>query len=327
MATVVAAGFVRTGAGVAVNGATVDAYVRNTSSVSQGNTTTNASGYWTLSIATQDRYDYKIVNGTSTIWLSFDDQIQVQRIETAELLIMNPANTFKYNIVPAAITADRTLNLPLITGTDTVVSLALAQTLTNKTLTAPTITATDWANANHAHAAANSGGILTTGVVTREGFNTTQTSTTSTTAVDLITITGLNIALARLKLITVQGFKNLSANFSGALGLKINATNVLTPVAGTTGILIFSATANENEGGAADTWLGPGIAGVSVPIRSEYQSYNNGTTRRGGGVFASNLTNTVPTVAITDVIITALTGDASNSVLSQAVHVYSFQDT
>ena len=128
MANVIAAGFVRTGAGVAVVGATVDAYVRNTSSVSQGNTTTNASGYWTLTVATQDRYDYKVVNGTTTIWLSFDDQIQIQRIETAEFLMMNPANTFKYNFVPAAITADRTLNWPLITGTDTLAALGLAQT-------------------------------------------------------------------------------------------------------------------------------------------------------------------------------------------------------
>lgn len=133
MATVVVAGFVRTGAGVAVVGATVDAYVRNTSAVSQGNTTTNASGYWTLTVGTQDRYDYKIVNGTSTTWLSYDDQIQIQRVETAELFIINPANTFKYNVLPAAITADRTLTLPLITATDTLATLGLAQTFTGIT--------------------------------------------------------------------------------------------------------------------------------------------------------------------------------------------------
>tara|TARA_R110000868_G_scaffold177691_7_gene416705 strand:- start:2117 stop:4105 length:1989 start_codon:yes stop_codon:yes gene_type:complete len=44
------------------------------------------------------------------------------------LNLNNPANTFKYVITPAAILADRTLNLPLITGTDTLASLGLAQT-------------------------------------------------------------------------------------------------------------------------------------------------------------------------------------------------------
>src|SRR3989304_8159137 len=49
----------------------------------------------------------------------------------------NPADTFKYVITPAAIAADRILNLPLMTGTDTLVLVDFAQTLTNKTLTAP----------------------------------------------------------------------------------------------------------------------------------------------------------------------------------------------
>lgn len=57
-----------------------------------------------------------------------------------EICLNNPANTFKYRIIPAAIAADRILNLPLTTTTDTLVSLALAQTLTNKTLTSPTLT-------------------------------------------------------------------------------------------------------------------------------------------------------------------------------------------
>ncbi len=46
----------------------------------------------------------------------------------------NPGDTFKYVVTPAAIVADRILNLPLLTGTDTVVSEAFAQTLTNKTI-------------------------------------------------------------------------------------------------------------------------------------------------------------------------------------------------
>jgi len=40
----------------------------------------------------------------------------------------NPADTFSYTITPAAIAADRTLNMPLTTGTDTLATLGLAQT-------------------------------------------------------------------------------------------------------------------------------------------------------------------------------------------------------
>lgn len=49
---------------------------------------------------------------------------------------------------------------PAITADDTICVLSLAQTLANKTLTTPTISSTGFANANHAHAAANSGGQL-----------------------------------------------------------------------------------------------------------------------------------------------------------------------
>jgi len=50
----------------------------------------------------------------------------------------NPAGTFKYLIVPAAILADRSLSLPLITGADTLASLGLAQTFTAvQTMTSP----------------------------------------------------------------------------------------------------------------------------------------------------------------------------------------------
>jgi hypothetical protein len=48
--------------------------------------------------------------------------------------LRNPADTYSYSITPAAIAADRALNLPLLTGTDTIVVEAEAATLTNKTI-------------------------------------------------------------------------------------------------------------------------------------------------------------------------------------------------
>lgn len=49
---------------------------------------------------------------------------------SSSILIKNPAATFSYTIAGSAITAARTLTLPLITASDTLASLGLAQTFT-----------------------------------------------------------------------------------------------------------------------------------------------------------------------------------------------------
>lgn len=61
-----------------------------------------------------------------------------------QLFIQNPAATFEYQIIAAAIAADRTATLPLLTGNDTFVMEAHTATLTNKTfdLTDNTLTGT-----------------------------------------------------------------------------------------------------------------------------------------------------------------------------------------
>jgi len=58
-------------------------------------------------------------------------------VNVGVLELSNPTNSFQYIISSASITADRILNLPLLGGTDTIVTAAFIQTLTNKTLTAP----------------------------------------------------------------------------------------------------------------------------------------------------------------------------------------------
>src|SRR3990167_6866953 len=130
MANIELAGFVYSGAGVAGENATVNLYDRNTTTPVRAQTATNSSGYWTISHATEGRFDIEIVDGTTVRRIKYDSAIQLQEVETANLLIRNPANTFKYDIVPGAITADRQLNLPVITGTDTLMTLGLAQAIT-----------------------------------------------------------------------------------------------------------------------------------------------------------------------------------------------------
>ena len=79
-------------------------------------------------------------------------------IRTAIQLRQATANyTVQWNDPAAA----RTLTVADPGADDTYTFNAATQTLASKTLTAPTVAATDWANANHAHAAANSGGLVT----------------------------------------------------------------------------------------------------------------------------------------------------------------------
>lgn len=66
--------------------------------------------------------------------------LNVILLSSSGLTIRNPANTFSYTLTAAALAASQILNLPLITGTDTLMSLGLAQTVTGVlTLTTPVI--------------------------------------------------------------------------------------------------------------------------------------------------------------------------------------------
>lgn len=176
------AGFLYDDAGDAVNGATVNLYTRNTTTPVRATTTTNSSGYFSISHATDGQYDIEIVNGSSKRRIKYDNAWQMEELETSNLLIRNPGNDYKYDIVPAAIAGDRQLNLPLITGSDTLVSLALAQTLTSKTLTAPTIA--DYTNAGHDHGDTDDGGAVVSASVTVSGIVEIATAAETTTGTD-----------------------------------------------------------------------------------------------------------------------------------------------
>lgn len=114
-------GFLLTTAGAGVNAATVDLLDRNTTTPVRETTTTNSDGFFTLSETTEGRYDVRITSGSDVIWRKYDTAGQMEELEVATLKIRNPADTFAYDFLPAAITAARTLTLPLLTGTATMV--------------------------------------------------------------------------------------------------------------------------------------------------------------------------------------------------------------
>ena len=396
MANILFAGFLYSNAGVAIQSAVIDLYDRNTTTPSRANTTSDANGYWAISHATQGRFDVQIVSGTTTRRRKYDDSIQLETLEVAVFRMRNPADTFEYDIVPAAITASRQLNLPLLAATDTIAVLAmaqtfltgaktfndnifalrnpadtfsynirtgaitaardltvplltandtlvvetLAQTLANKTLTTPTIAATGFANATHAHAAANSGGQVgladttgtlavarggtgltalgtalqvvrtnagatalehaTLGVSTliREGGNTTEATTTSTSEVDLLTASSLTIAATEPTLAICNG-RYAPGTGRGVFGLKLNAT-IVRAVSNNASALWITASGTS---GAVVIMLGARVASY---LRAGCRVYQTGA----GTLFSINdifLENAdMPTAEVTSFIMTAV---------------------
>lgn len=84
------------------------------------------------SITTRSKLPATVVYDDETN--SYGDFDQVFR--SSRLILRNPGNTFGYIIAGSAITANRTLTIPLLTGNDIAVTEAFAQPLTNKIIDA-----------------------------------------------------------------------------------------------------------------------------------------------------------------------------------------------
>jgi hypothetical protein len=143
-------GFIFNASGVAVNGATVEAFAKNTvtetggTAVTNGSTTSNSSGYYTMTVTSDNEHDIRITSGNSVRWRRFDDRLQLEEIEVSTLNIREGATAQVYTIAPGSITADRTLTLPAATGSDTLASLGLAQTFSaNQAFTGTVTVGTD----------------------------------------------------------------------------------------------------------------------------------------------------------------------------------------
>ncbi len=106
----------------------------------------NITAHTTTKITTTSKslLNTSIVYGDQTNTFGDFDQI----LRDNRLRINNPADTFSYTIIAAAIAANRSITLPLLTTDDTMVTQAFAQTLTNKTIDADSNTITNIENAD-----------------------------------------------------------------------------------------------------------------------------------------------------------------------------------
>ena len=93
--------------------------------------TTGAAGIATITLSSNIVGSALSISGIATVGFITATNLYVSGVGTflsSGLKIRNPANTFGYTITADAIAADRTLTLPLITGTDTIAVLGLNQT-------------------------------------------------------------------------------------------------------------------------------------------------------------------------------------------------------
>ena len=98
--------------------------------------------------------------------------------------------------------------------------------------------------------------------LTRVGGNTTEATTTSTTAVDLLTATGLSIAtnIPIFGLVSVR--RTTGAASSNGFGVKLNTTVI--GEAGSSVSLVRTTATDQAEAHSANFWLGPRIANYNL---------------------------------------------------------------
>ena len=146
------------------------------------------------------------------------------------------------------------------------------------------------------------------GAITRAGGNTTEATTTSTSAVDVLTVASLSIATTSPITCLVAMRKTTGDAAAACLGLKLNTTVTgEATLGGPVEVLQFD-TENTARGGSVHFWLGPRI--------TDYNLVNSGSGfAPGTGSVVSVGTNPTITAAqpiatVTDVVIRGIVQSA-----------------
>ncbi len=198
----------------------------------------NVSGISTLGITSTTNLTTQQLNvsGITTVGFITATNLYVAGVGTfqsSNLKVVGASTSFQYSIAGGAIAADRTLNLPVITGTDTVATLGLTQSFTGTVTFSGSLSVT---SANITHTATTNSftaGSYTTGTViiggtSQTGAITLGRATTSQT---------LNLAAGASGIGTTK-----TINF-GTAGLTSSFTQInIGPIAGVGTVVINSGT-------------------------------------------------------------------------------------
>ncbi len=159
------------------------------------------------------------------------------------------------------------------------------------------------------------------GGLTREGGNTVEATTTSTVAVDLLSVSGLSIPASTPILIIGRYRKTSGAADDAHFGLKLNSTVVAEAVQSSQSRLGQSSTTNQAEDGAFQVLI-PGRV-VNYPKGSIVLSTGTifPTAVAVGGT--AHIDADLPSVTITDIIIRAQTDNALNTIGVDELQIYS----
>ena len=157
--------------------------------------------------------------------------------------------------------------------------------------------------------------------VTREGGNTSEGTTTSTTVVDLLTSSSLTVLVTEPFYYTWNGRKTSGASAWFSHGIKLNSTTITD--AATLGIFYSSGDADEVQDGGARVWFGPRVTNYFTNVNGQFSTFDASQVAHNVLVSKQNLAAVIPNATVTDVIVTAKVNNASITTGADEAQIYS----
>jgi hypothetical protein len=157
--------------------------------------------------------------------------------------------------------------------------------------------------------------------ITREGGNLTEATTTSSSAVDLMSVTSLTIDATESFFMLVPLRRSAAGSASAGAGLKLNSTVTVEARANANTIWV-TGTQNEPQDGISGAFIGPRVTNYlrcGGGFTNDYTS--DSTTIRNWGDARPLLDADAPTAEITTVIIRGLANSCTMG--CDDLHVYS----
>jgi hypothetical protein len=159
--------------------------------------------------------------------------------------------------------------------------------------------------------------------VTRAGGQATEGTTSSTSAVNLLTASSLTIAANQPFHLIVDGRKTSGAVVEAHLGVTINSTIVGAPASGGLANTWRSKDTNEDQQGGAIQHFGARVTNYQTCIIGTTRALNDSGANSESGNNATN-TAVVPIATVTDVITSGNAGNASITLGADELQVYGF---